>query len=117
MKSALTHKIPVGLCAHLRSVECIAPKLLVFVSIINIDHYLVIIRADFGRLNVKAQLLCVCKRKISDFNFYELVELIGDCLINDYAPWEATHGHDSQDLQIVEELDYLTVLEEGVDKF
>jgi hypothetical protein len=89
--------------------------MLVFISKIDIDHYLVIISADFGRLNVKAQLLCVCKRKISDFNLYELVELIGDGLINDYAPGEATHGHDSQNLQIVEELDYLTVLEEGVD--
>jgi hypothetical protein len=89
--------------------------MLVVISIIDVDYYLVIISADLGRLNVKAQLLSVWELKVSDVNLDELVELIGDSLINDYAPREAAHGHDSQDLQIVEELDYLAVLEEGVD--
>jgi hypothetical protein len=89
--------------------------MLVVISIIDVDYYLVIISADLGRLNVKAQLLSVWELKVSDVNLDELVELIGDGLINDYAPREAGHGHDSQDLQIVEELDYLAVLEEGVD--
>jgi hypothetical protein len=89
--------------------------MLVVISIIDVDYYLVIISADLGRLNVKAQLLSVWELKVSDVNLDELVELIGDGLINDYASREAGHGHDSQDLQIVEELDYLAVLEEGVD--
>lgn len=102
--------------ALLSRVEIKTLKLQVFSSSFHEDDHLVILRGYFGRFDVKAKFLNVWELFIIiGDDLSELVEFIGDCFIDDYALIYTTHGHDSQDLQIVEELDYLSFLEEGVD--